>query len=116
MRKLFVVFGACFLASGTAIAEKPDWAGKGKPTAEQKEAHKAAMNAKEGTHDLDVEEESKDRLENRAEGKMKDEKIKKGLDAQEEKKSTQIQKELDKGSDKGQEARSGNKKWWNFWE
>ena len=29
-----------------AFADKPEWAGKGKPTAEQKEAHKAAMQAK----------------------------------------------------------------------
>ena len=29
------------------MADKPEWAGKGKPTAEQKEAHKAAMEAKE---------------------------------------------------------------------
>lgn len=41
-----------------AIADKPEWAGKGKPTAEQKAAHKSVMNAKE---DLD-DEDSVDKL------------------------------------------------------
>ena len=37
------------MVSATALADKPEWAGKGgKPTAEQKAAHKDAMNAKQG--------------------------------------------------------------------
>jgi hypothetical protein len=35
------------LAMGSAFADRPVWTEKGKPMAEQKEAHKAAMNAKE---------------------------------------------------------------------
>jgi hypothetical protein len=30
-------------------------------------------------------------------------------------KSEQVQKELGKGSEKGQEAREMRKKWWKFW-
>lgn len=75
-----------------AIADKPEWAGKGKPTAEQKEAHKTAMEAKE---DLDDDE---------------------NLEKKKAKKAEQEQKELDKGSDKGKESREANsKKWWKFW-
>lgn len=36
-----------------ALAEKPAWAGKGKPTAEQKEMHRAAMEAKGDDMDMD---------------------------------------------------------------
>jgi len=36
-----------------AFAEKPEWAGKGKPSADQKSAHKAAMTAKERLGDDD---------------------------------------------------------------
>jgi len=34
------------LAAAPAFAEKPSWAGKGKPTMEQKEVHRSAMEAK----------------------------------------------------------------------
>ena len=47
-------------------------------------------------------------------GKIKEDKMK-GLEKQGDKKSSQVQKELDKGSAKGQEARQQRKKWWKFW-
>lgn len=90
-----------------AVAEKPEWAGKGKPTTEQKAAHKAAMQAKEelGAKEKKLKEE-----------KNKPEKLK-AAEKQRAKKSEQVQKELDKGSDKGKESRqSHSKKWWKFWE
>jgi hypothetical protein len=39
-----------------------------------------------------------------------------GLEKQREKKMTQEQKELDKGSEQGRESRENRKKWWKFWE
>lgn len=39
----------------------------------------------------------------------------KGLEKQHDKKAAHVQKELDKGSAQGQEARQGRKKWWKFW-
>ena len=39
----------------------------------------------------------------------------KGLEKQREKKAEQVQKELNKGSETGQEARQNRKKWWKFW-
>jgi len=89
-----------------AIAEKPEWAGKGKPTAEQKEAHKAAMEAKE---DLD-EDDNLEKEKKEKSSKSKD------IEKQKAKKTEQEQKELDKGSDKGKVSREANsKKWWKFW-
>jgi len=90
------------------IAEKPGWAGKGKPTAEQKEAHRAAMEAK--GEDMGGEEFG-----------LKEKKEKStmpsGLEKQRAKKSEKMQNELGKGSDKGKESREENsKKWWKFWE
>lgn len=107
-----------------ALAEKPDWAGKGKPSAEQKEAHKEAMNVKEKLeddlqdyNDNDEIKELKEKKEKKAK-KLKQEKAEKlsGLEKQQAKKSEQVQNELDKGSEQGQEARKENsKKWWKFW-
>lgn len=91
-----------------AIADKPEWAGKGKPTDEQKAAHQAAMEAKEDIDDNDKVKELKEKKE-------KSDKLN-GLEKQKAKKSEQVQKELDKGSDIGKEARETNsKKWWKFW-
>ncbi len=85
------------------VADKPEWAGKGKPTDEQKATHQAAMEAKE-----DLDEETKDKKE-------KTDKLK-GQEKQKSKKSEQVQKELDKGSEKGKASRESNsKKWWKFW-
>lgn len=100
---------ALFLLSifvSPAMADKPEWAGKGKSTAEQKETHKAAMEGKKKMGD------NGERLEQK---KEKSNKLK-GIDKQTEKKSAQPQKELEKGSDKGKESRQANrKKWWQFW-
>jgi hypothetical protein len=101
--KLIVVLLSVFVIS-PVVAEKPEWAGKGKPTVEQKEAHRAVMEAKVE----EVEDEGRE-LE-------KMESSKKGLEKQREKKLSQEQKELDKGSEKGKEQRQKRKKWWKFWE
>lgn len=118
-----------FIAMG-AYADKPEWAGKGKPTAEQKAAHKAAMNAKEDDdedYDEDDDGNGKDKNKAKKEKVKKDKKAKKekdddddsdrqsGLEKQKTKKSEQEQKELDKGSDRGKEARETRRKWWQFW-
>lgn len=96
------------------VAEKPEWAGKGKPTQEQKEAHQLAMDAKEGEQEkLKLEKDKKDKKDKK-EKKDNTEKVS-GIEKQTEKKSTQVQKELDKGSDKGKESREKSKKWWKFW-
>ena len=89
-----------------AIADKPEWTGKGKPSDEQKAAHQTAMQAKE---DID---DSEDRIKEKEGGSNE----LKGIEKQSLKKSEQPQKELDKGSDKGQESREENsKKGWKFW-
>ena len=103
------------LLSTPVLAEKPSWAGKGKPSAEQKEAHQSAMDEKEkmeGEHD-DAEDESEKTKKSKDKSKNNDNK---GLEKQKAGKSEQERKELDKGSDKGKEAReTHSKKWWKFW-
>lgn len=89
-----------------AIAEKPEWTGKGKPTEEQKSAYKTAVETKGDLHRRDD--------ENRKEDKSTPQR---GLEKQTSMKSEQVQKELDKGSEKGKSARESNsKKWWKFWD
>lgn len=91
------------------MADKPEWAGKGKPTDEQKSAHEAAMQAKE---DID---DNEDRIKEKKEKREKSSELK-GIEKQNVKKSDQPRKELDKGSDKGKASREANsKKWWKFW-
>ena len=97
MKKTTIATLVCAVISISALAEKPGWAGKGKPTAEQKEAHRTTMKAKDNPEE-----------------KIEKEKLK-GFEKQKEKKSTQIMKESERGSEKGQEARKTRKKWWKFW-
>lgn len=115
------------LFSTPVLAEKPEWAGKGKPTEEQLSTHKAAMEAKEDLDDNDgemkkekIKEEKKQKIKDREKKQMQEmnedpEKME-ATKKQAEKKSEQTRNELGKGSDKGQQARQENsKKWWKFW-
>lgn len=116
-----LILGLCCVAfSVSSQAAKPEWAGSGKaPTDEQKAVHEAAMEAKgKSDHAGNEVEDLKDKAE-KAEKKSKKEKELKanqGLAKQKTMKSEQERKELGKGSEKGQEARSESKKWWKFWE
>ena len=85
------------------LEEKPAWAGNGKPTSEQKEVHKSAMQAK------DDNDEGETKIKKEKKEKVKD------SEKQKEKKLNQEQKELDKGSAQGKESRETRKKWWKFW-
>ena len=91
------------------MADKPEWAGNGKPTDEQKAVHKSAMEAKVDSDD------DGDRQKEKKEKKEKSSKLK-GIEKQHAKKSEQEQKELERGSDKGKASREENrKKWWKLW-
>jgi hypothetical protein len=46
MKKTLILLIIAGLFAVPAMAKKPEWAGKGKPTKEQLEAHQAAMKAK----------------------------------------------------------------------
>ena len=48
MKKLPLLIILTLFISNTVLAEKPEWAGKGKPTKEQQKAHKESMKAKKG--------------------------------------------------------------------
>jgi len=91
-------FVTLFLFTTPALAEKPEWAGKGKPT--KKKSDKSSKSEKS----------EKSKSEKDSEEKVK------GLEKQKLKKTDQQMKELDKGSDQGQESRDNRKKWWRFWD
>jgi len=126
-QNLVVGLMAVFLVT-PALADKPEWAGEGKPTAEQREAHGAAMQAKD-EYGYEEDAGEKGKKEKAKKEKLKKEKKSrddsddqddldelKGLEKQADKKSIQEQKELGKGSETGQAAREERKKWWKFWE
>ena len=139
-------FVTLFLFTTPALAEKPEWAGKGKPTAEQKDIHRATMETKGNLEDSDKSkkksdkssksekseksksEKDSDKSKKKSDKSSKSEKSEKsksekdseekvkGLEKQKLKKTDQQMKELDKGSDQGQESRDNRKKWWRFWD
>ncbi|MDX2424769.1 MAG: hypothetical protein QNK15_00790 [Cycloclasticus sp.] len=93
------------------LAAKPDWTGQGKPDKEQTKQLKSTMKADKDMGKMKGQPEEK--MAKLKEKKDKPDKLK-GLEKQTEMKSTQQQKELDKGSEKGMESREERKKWWNF--
>lgn len=107
------------MVSATALADKPEWAGKGgKPTAEQKAAHKDAMNAKQGKGgELEEGKQQKQKKEKNREEKHYREKdeAKEKAGKQQSDKAERERKELGKGSEDGQESRENSKKWWKIW-
>ena len=112
MKKNLIVLILLSIFVVPVMADKPEWAGKGKPTDEQKAVHKSAMEAKVDSDDDD------DRLNEKKQKKEKEDKSSKlkGIDKQSAKKSEQEQKELERGSDKGRASREENrKKWWKLW-
>ena len=146
MKKLTVAIScALLLGSGSAIADKPNWAGKGKPNIEEVQsvsdvkAMSDEIEEREKEIDLLIEQnqkkakKSKNKIEKqkleegteslkRGKDELQDSKEKlkekkKGFEKQKMKKTEQEQKELDKGSETGQKKREENSnKWWNFWE
>ena len=108
--KLMALFIIASLTVMPVMAEKPTWAGKGKPSVEQKEEHRSAMEAKGSDRDG-----KKFRVKEREEKKEKSTDSE-SMEKQREMKSNQVQKELGKGSEKGQESRKNSRKWWRFWE
>lgn len=101
MKIKILFFLVAFFVATSAHAGKPEWAGKGKPTAAQREAQRTTNEAK------------KEHGKNEKVNKGKKEK-QKGIEKQKTMKSEQVQKELGKGSEKGQETREKRKKWWQF--
>ena len=134
------------LSMGSVFAEKPAWAGKGMPTAEQREEHKSAMKAKvkyeveegdeklkykskksleklkEKKHSHETKEVHKSTMKTRLkheEEELEDKlkyKDKKGYEKQADLKITQQKKELKNASKKGVVQAQNSKKWWKFWE
>ncbi len=122
---------------GTAYAEKPEWAGKGKPTDEQKAAHKEAMTSKhddkmkkdkKGKDGDDMEgmhEDMGEGMEDMHDGDMmkKDKKGKDGDDMMEgedegeegmEEKKAKPGPKGDGGAKKSSPKKE--KEWYNFWD
>lgn len=125
-KSLLSVLLLSIFVSAPVLADKPSWTGKGKATEEQKESHKAAMKAKRGPEDEKMEKFKETKMEEKKETErtreMNEKAFKKesaptdGLEKQQIMKQEQIQKEVDKGSEQGQESREPRKKWWKFWE
>lgn len=114
MKKLFTItILLLFTVSINSFAEKPEWV---KEQQSQKASkHKVDAVEKQKGEDIDAESEDKD-IEKPDKGDVKKNKGARGLEKQKAKKQEQVQKELDKGSEQGKEARSKRKKWWKFWE
>jgi len=108
MRGSIAIFLLIF--SITVLADKPEWAGMGKATDEQKATHRAAMEAK--TDDMDADESRE-----KAEKKMKKAKSGQAKSMDDDGGDMPGKAKMGKGSEMGQEKRQEHsKKWWRFWE
>ena len=120
-KKVLTIAITCFscllLITSFAVADKPEWAGKGKGAKEERNSHKKEIKNDDASDSEDSGRQKKDKLKKeKKKEKVKKGETSKGLEKQKDKKSLQEQKELDKGSEKGQESRQKRKKWWKFWE
>jgi len=106
--------------SAPATAEKPEWAGKGKPTREQVEEHREKMKSKSGDYRKGYDDDRERMIEDYKKSKENKEKTK-----QEKKDKEQRLKDKAKKSDddddsyegERQREKSENKgrKWWQLW-
>ncbi|HBB9985833.1 hypothetical protein [Vibrio parahaemolyticus] len=143
--KIIALSSILTFLSPITMADKPDWAGKGKPNLEEistasdlkqverqldeqgdeledlieekKKKAKKTKNKKDKKklerelEKLEVQQDEIDDLKEKVKSK------KSGFEKQKAKKADQVQNELGKGSEQGQEKREENsKKWWKFWE
>jgi hypothetical protein len=67
IRNIIIMVVCVLFLDGYALAEKPPWAGKGKPTAEQKQAHKKDKKTEDKEDNeselIDNESDEKDEIE-----------------------------------------------------
>lgn len=138
MKILSLIIVLTLLISNAAVAEKPEWAGKGKPTKEQLKAHKASMKAKEGVdneykkigEESDKAKDKKKKIKgdkqksktiseqakNKKDKKMI-EKQKAGKDKTAEKKAQAVKPGVKEKTNKDkstEQAKEVRKKWWQF--
>jgi len=110
MKILFAAILLALFVSTSAIAEKPAWAGKGKPSAEQKELSQSMRDSHDDEEEHKDKKDKKDKKSKHDEDDEDDEKEK-----DKNNKSQDDRTELGKGSEKGQEQReTHSKKWWNI--
>lgn len=124
MYKLIIILFFTFsLIASPAIAQKADRAREANPSTENRNLHRPAMDQQETEKKRDAASEKKKtkgkdenrKAENEDKSAIQSDAKLKGLEKQEAKKSEQVQKELGKGSERGQEARQERRKWWKFW-
>jgi len=123
MNKIFIslLLVISFVAA-PALAKKPESAGdvavENRQTWSEKikadEMEKTEKNWNKREHASEAREMDERYKDEKQKYQKKDNDVR-GLEKQEAKKSEQVQKELDKGSETGQEARQNRRKWWKFW-
>lgn len=108
--------------SAPAIAEKPEWAGKGKPTREQVEEHREKMKSKSGDYrkgyDDDRErmtEDYKKSKEDKNKEKMKQEKKDKEQRLKDKAKKSNDDDDSYEGEHQREKSENKGRKWWQLW-
>lgn len=113
MKIYLISISALLFIASPCFAEKPEWAGKGKPMEEQKEVRQTTMGDRKDS--ADEREGKREEIEKATKNPKEQKNVPKGLEKQRAKKMEQEQKELDRGSENGQQSRQERKKWWKFW-
>ena len=93
-----------------AVAEKPQWAGQGKPTSEQKAAHQEAMQAKE-----EMGKQQGKSTEQMKQGKADQADRSKTMEKSQNRHMEQEQKQTGQATQAGKQTQEKKRKWWKFW-
>lgn len=119
MKNLAIPFCLALMATSISYAEKPEWAGKGKPTAEQIAEHKASMKAKFEGAEGEFKREKKDKKamadkamkdhKHKADKSLDDAKAKADKKMDDAKREAKAMEEKGKGKLKAMEAQAEKK-------
>lgn len=134
MKAIFPTVLISLIVAGPALAEKPEWTGKGTaPTQEQKDAHKEAMTSKQKAgqggannkqHGEDTRVQAKSRAEELKREREQEREAKSDKDkARMEKKEKEMKQEMEQEKARartedqqaGTEQDKPKKGWWQFW-
>ncbi len=125
---LSVIIALILMMAVPTFAKKPPWAGHGgrnryqghpqdktMPLPAVEENETATENIKKGKKDKNLhKKQQKHKKAGEGEIEQQEKDLHKGLEKQRTMKEDQVQKDLDKGSEQGQESRQKRKKWWKF--
>ncbi len=110
MNRQAVMLLVCFGIAAPVMADKPEWAGSGKPPSrEQVEEHREQMREKRGDHEVGdqygkSDKQHKSNKGNKAKGRSDNDD------------STELQRDIQRSAEIVEETKKMGRKWWQIWQ